>query len=68
MCFSGQGAQYEGMGRNLAAQSQAANLVYEECSEYLGFDVLSLDTEQLKETRFSQPAIVVLVWQPTRIG
>ncbi|HHX36439.1 MAG TPA: ACP S-malonyltransferase [Clostridiaceae bacterium] len=58
--FSGQGAQFEGMGQDLAANNATAKLVYEECSEYLGFDVLGLEARHLAETRYSQPAIVVL--------
>lgn len=58
--FSGQGAQYEGMGRQLAAADPAAAQVYEACSEHLGFDVLALTADQLKQTRYAQPATVVL--------
>lgn len=58
--FSGQGAQYEGMGKALAAENAAARAVYEECSEHLGYDLLSLTADQLSQTRYSQPATVVL--------
>lgn len=58
--FSGQGAQYEGMGRKLAAADRNAARIYEACSDYLGFDVLALTADQLKQTRYAQPATVVL--------
>ncbi|MGI6545807.1 MAG: ACP S-malonyltransferase [Fastidiosipilaceae bacterium] len=58
--FSGQGAQYEGMGKDLANSNKAAARVYEECGEYLGYDLLALNAEQLTQTKYSQPATVVL--------
>lgn len=58
--FSGQGAQYEDMGRSLAQSAPAAAELYELCSTALGFDLLSLTADQLKETRYSQPATTVL--------
>jgi [acyl-carrier-protein] S-malonyltransferase len=64
--FSGQGAQYAGMGRDLCAGSQAACRVYDEAADFLGFDLLQLDEERLAKTRFTQLSVVVLslaAWQ-----
>ncbi len=58
--FSGQGAQKVGMGQDLCAQSAAARAVYTEAADHLGFDVLSLDEEQLAQTRFAQLSIVTM--------
>ncbi len=72
--FSGQGAQYEGMGKDLAGSNKAAAKVYEECGEYLGYDLLALNAEQLAQTKYSQPATVVLslaafvAWQDELAG
>ncbi|AVQ97149.1 [acyl-carrier-protein] S-malonyltransferase [Ethanoligenens harbinense] len=62
--FSGQGAQYPGMGVDLCANHPVAARVYEEASEALGFDVLALsrdgDGETLAKTAVSQPLIFTL--------
>lgn len=54
--FSGQGAQYEGMGRDLAQEVPAAKAIFDEASEILGYDILKLTGEQLTQTEFAQPA------------
>jgi [acyl-carrier-protein] S-malonyltransferase len=58
--FSGQGSQYAGMGRDLCAGSPAALQIYEEAADWLGYDVLSLDEEQLSMPRYTQLSVVVL--------
>lgn len=62
--FSGQGAQYAGMGADLCARFPSAAHVYEEASDALGFDVLALsrdgDAETLSRTAVSQPLIYTL--------
>lgn len=62
--FSGQGAQYPGMGVDLCAHFPAAVHVYEQASEALGFDVLALsrdgDADTLSKTSVSQPLIFTL--------
>lgn len=62
--FSGQGAQYPGMGADLCAHFPSAARVYEQASESLGFDVLALsrdgDADTLSKTSVSQPLIFTL--------
>lgn len=62
--FSGQGAQYPGMGVDLCARFPAAAHVYEQASEALDFDVLALsrdgDADTLSKTSVSQPLIFTL--------
>ncbi len=60
--FPGQGAQYVGMGKDLAENYPVAAGVYEEASRVLGFDVGRLcfegPEEELKKTEYTQPAIL----------
>lgn len=62
--FSGQGAQYPGMGYGLYQNNFAARLVYEQASQVLGMDLLALSMEstkeQLAQTGLSQPLIFTL--------
>lgn len=62
--FSGQGAQYPGMGLSLCKRFSAAARVYAEASEALGFDVLALSRDgsegELSQTGVSQPLIFTL--------
>ncbi len=58
--FSGQGAQYVGMGRDLSRTSPAAGKIYETASTQLGIDLLNLDEEALADTRYTQLATFTL--------
>ncbi|HMJ02174.1 MAG TPA: type I polyketide synthase, partial [Conexibacter sp.] len=67
--FTGQGAQYSGMGRQLAAQFPCAREVLEACDAELRplwggtslLDVLwGADDGRLHETRYTQPALFAL--------
>jgi len=58
--FSGQGSQKAGMGADLSIANPAAQAVYSQAAEILGFDVLSLNEEQLAQTRYAQLAIVTM--------
>lgn len=64
--FPGQGAQYVGMGVDLAARHAAARRVFEEASEAIGIDLLALCREgpedRLRETENTQPAILTASW------
>jgi len=60
--FPGQGAQYVGMGKEIAEQYKSANEVFDAALEALGFDVKKMvfegDEETLKITENTQPAIL----------
>lgn len=60
--FSGQGAQYVGMGKQIAEEFKASDEVFNQASEALGFDVKKMifesDDDTLKITENTQPAIV----------
>src|SRR5579863_8205847 len=59
--FPGQGSQTIGMGSDVAACFPQSRACFERASAVLGFDLLAkvttASTEELKETRLSQPAI-----------
>ncbi len=59
--FPGQGAQFEGMGKELYDSSARAKELFEQANEVLGFrlsDVMfSGSAEELKQTNITQPAI-----------
>ena len=61
--FPGQGAQYVGMAKDLAAGSAVAKALFDEAAVVLGYDLLALCTdgpaERLNATDVSQPAIFV---------
>jgi [acyl-carrier-protein] S-malonyltransferase len=59
--FPGQGSQFPGMGKNLFESSTLAKERFIQANEVLGFDITKTmfgdDSEALKETRVTQPAI-----------
>ncbi|TYQ13319.1 UNVERIFIED_CONTAM: [acyl-carrier-protein] S-malonyltransferase [Acetivibrio alkalicellulosi] len=61
--FSGQGAQYVGMGKEIASQFKCSDIIYDKASEVLGFDVRKMifesNDETLKITENTQPAILI---------
>lgn len=69
--FPGQGAQYVGMGADLAVHHPAARAVFEEASDTIGIDVLRLcregPDERLRETENTQPAILTVSWAVARV-
>lgn len=61
--FPGQGAQFEGMGKDLFDESPAAKDTFQEADEILGFSLSKVmfegSAEELKQTKVTQPAIFV---------
>ncbi len=59
--FPGQGSQYVGMGKDVAARSPEAARYFEEADEVLGFSLSKIcfdgPEEELRQTRNTQPAI-----------
>lgn len=60
--FSGQGAQYEGMGKDIAEAFPELLYIYDKGSEILGYDLkdvcFNAPLEELSKTIYSQPAIM----------
>lgn len=61
--FSGQGAQFVGMGRSLYEASPAARALYDEANAVIGWDLAKISFEgpdsELTETKVCQPALYV---------
>jgi [acyl-carrier-protein] S-malonyltransferase len=61
--FPGQGAQFTGMGKELYEASPRAKTLFDEANDILGFDIRSImfsgTTEELKQTKVTQPAIFI---------
>lgn len=61
--FSGQGSQYQGMGKELCDAYPEIKSMYDEASEILGFDLAdkswNAPEEELAQTVISQPAIMM---------
>ncbi|NLM66293.1 MAG: ACP S-malonyltransferase, partial [Enterococcus sp.] len=61
--FSGQGAQYVGMGQELYNQEAIVQQTFTEASEVLGYDMAELcftENDRLNQTKFTQPAILTV--------
>ncbi len=61
--FSGQGAQYAGMGKELYQNYSVAKEVFDLADEVLGYSVKEMcfsDEAKLNETEFAQPAILTM--------
>jgi [acyl-carrier-protein] S-malonyltransferase len=68
--FPGQGSQHVGMGEDLYRTHEAARETFDEANRILGLDLTALcftgPEEELKQTRYTQPAIVahsVAAWR-----
>jgi [acyl-carrier-protein] S-malonyltransferase len=66
LLFAGQGAQFAGMGRDLAEGFPSAQPWLEQCRALLGFDLPALcfhgPEEELTKTENAQPAIFLVSW------
>lgn len=61
--FSGQGAQYVGMGQELYEQEPIVKATFDEASRVLGYDMANqcfTENEQLNQTEYTQPAILTV--------
>ncbi len=61
--FSGQGAQYAGMGKELYQNYSVAKDIFDRADQVLGYsikDICFQDEEKLGETEFAQPAILTM--------
>lgn len=79
--FPGQGAQYEGMGKDLYESYPVAKEMFERANELLGFRITDMlfdgDNDDLKQTRVTQPAVflhsviasrVMTIFQPDMVA
>ena len=59
--FPGQGAQFQGMGKDLYENSAQAKELFERANEILGFSITDImfsgSAEDLKQTKVTQPAV-----------
>ncbi|MGG5316713.1 ACP S-malonyltransferase [Enterococcus sp. AZ072] len=61
--FSGQGAQYVGMGKELYQQEPIVRQTFEEASDLLGYSMSQLcfeENQNIHETEYTQPAILTV--------
>ncbi|BCA85582.1 malonyl CoA-acyl carrier protein transacylase [Enterococcus saigonensis] len=63
--FSGQGAQYTGMGKELYTSEKIVVETFDQASEVLGYDMAALcfdeaNKEKLNQTEYTQPAILTV--------
>lgn len=61
--FPGQGAQFEGMGKDMYLEDVSSKLIFDKADEILGYKLSEImfegSAEDLKETKITQPALFV---------
>jgi [acyl-carrier-protein] S-malonyltransferase len=61
--FPGQGAQFEGMGKDMYEEDAACRVIFDEADEILGYPLSQImfegSAEDLKKTEITQPALFV---------
>lgn len=61
--FPGQGAQYVGMGKEMAENYPSARAIFEEADEVLGFKISKIifqgEKKDLRKTEITQPAVLI---------
>src|SRR4051794_18310692 len=66
LLFAGQGAQFVGMGKDLAEQFRSARVSFEKANAALGYDLTKICFEgpepELTKTEHAQPAIFLIGW------
>ncbi len=69
--FPGQGAQYEGMGKDLYEAYDEARELFEQANDILGFRITDImftgTSEDLKQTRVTQPAVMIHSYVKSRV-
>jgi len=62
--FPGQGAQFEGMGKDMYQGSNQAKEIFEQANEILGYRITDVmfegNAEELKQTKITHPAVFLL--------
>ncbi len=63
LVFPGQGAQFEGMGKDLYAEHDSAKRIFDEADALLGYKISEImfqgSAEDLKATKVTQPALFI---------
>ncbi len=66
LLFAGQGAQYVGMGKDIAASFEDVKSLFSRCNEILNYDLTSIcfggPEDVLTKTENAQPAIFAVSW------
>ncbi len=68
--FSGQGAQYAGMGKELYVNFECVKKVFDKADSILDFSLIDMcfdDDERLNETEYTQPALLTMSYGVYRL-